>query len=130
MATLTDNLRTVIKGLVKMATIAKHGSAVVKIDTQPSKIAELAGLCAAGVALEINPHKNYYDSVQQYLTDKVGEPADDIDIDIYNQMIKQDCIIEIQFYQHSPIGFDVVYHHNLNEALNQALELALKRASE
>ena len=33
-------------------------------------------------------------------------------------------MVEVQFYTHTPIGFYLVVHYDLNKALDEAIEIA------
>jgi hypothetical protein len=84
------------------------------------KIQELISRCKCGVSVEVNEHRNYYDSASKYM-DELFDP--DIDTDIKEKMIETDTIICIQFYPHTPIGFHIIYHYDLDIALDDALKV-------
>ena len=87
-----------------------------------SKLNELVARCKCGVHISVNEHKNYYQTAAEYLVDSIR------DNDEYNSMLDEiremesrDSIIEIQFYQHTPIGFIKVWHYDLEMALDEAI---------
>lgn len=83
------------------------------------KFKELVSLCAASVEISVNDHKDCYESVEQYLK---NENKKDIDKAILDEMIKRDTIVKVQAYPHTPIGFYIVYHYDIDEAVNIVLE--------
>jgi len=81
---------------------------------------ELIKKCKCGVYIEVNNHKNNYQSVEEYFKE-LSEIREDlfkeISEDIYKEMIERDSVIEIQYYPNTPVGFHRVYHYDLNEAI-------------
>lgn len=80
---------------------------------------ELMSLCEGSVMIEINAHKDYYDSVENHfrgVSQRVGQSILDV-------MIERDTIVHIQAYPHSPIASYSVYHYDLDVALDEILEL-------
>ena len=73
---------------------------------------EIIKQCKAGVYLTVNRHKDMYDTTENAVN-KINEYDPEIDEELKNRMIKEDCIYELQFYQHTPIGFYRVYGTSL-----------------
>lgn len=77
--------------------------------------------CRCGVSIDVNAHRNYYQSAEDYLNDAgiIEESGDDA----YKRMIELDTIIEIQFYPRTPIGFYTVYHYDIDKALDEVITI-------
>ena len=88
------------------------------------KLAILASRCKSGVYVEINAHRDLYenagDRLENHYRHLQGGP--EISPELAEQMIKKDQIIAIQFYEHTPVGFCRVLHHDLDAALDEALQ--------
>ena len=82
------------------------------------KFKELVQMCKASVSLSVNSHKDYYESVQQHI---IEEDIKNIDEEVFNEMIKKDTVVSLQVYPHTPIGFFVIYHHDIETAIDIAL---------
>ena len=83
------------------------------------KFKELVSLCKSSVRISVNEHKDYHESVEQHINE---ENIKDIDIEIFEQMINRDIIIRVQAYPDTPSGFFLVYHYDIDEAIDIALE--------
>lgn len=84
------------------------------------KLKRLISLCKCSVSVEIDKHKNYYESVSAHLDDlEIDE--EDVDRETMNRMIEMDTIVIIQFYPDTPVGFYRVYDYDLDRALSKAL---------
>lgn len=82
------------------------------------KFKELVSLCKASVEISINAHKDYYESVEQYLKEHI----EDVEKEVFDEMVKRDVIVKIQAYPHTPIGFYIVYHYDIDKAIEIILE--------
>ena len=76
----------------------------------------LLSKCECGVYLSINRHRDYYQTVEEYLIDE-----EDIDPKVMEQMISMNKVYELQFYPDTPIGSYSVYHHDLDLMIAEAL---------
>jgi len=92
------------------------------------KLKQLMGLCKCGVFVTINEHRDYYMSVAEYIKDEGDRFACD-DAKVISMMEQTDTIVEVQFYQFTPVAFMSVAHYDLDAALDKAIALALSRAS-
>lgn len=91
-----------------------------------TKLEELISLCEKGITVEINPHKTYYNTLEEYLIILLGsheEVINDIGQNIYDEMIENDICIEIQAYHKSSITFYHVFHYDLEKALDEMIKL-------
>jgi hypothetical protein len=86
----------------------------------PSRLPELIRLCKASVTLEANDHRSCYQTVQQFMEDEEGA---EVEPDVMQKMIDTDTIIRLQFYPLTPIGFYVIYHYDVDLAVQQALTI-------
>jgi hypothetical protein len=83
------------------------------------KFKELVSLCKASVEISVNDHKDYYESVEQHINE---EDREDIDKEVFEEMFKRNIIVKVQAYPHTPIGFFVVYHYDIDKAVDIALD--------
>lgn len=85
----------------------------------------LISKCKATIYVTINGHKNDYQSVEGYIKDfitdlKIGNDEDvDISTEVYDKMVALDTIIEIQAYNHTPVGFYKIYHYDYEKAVEE-----------
>lgn len=89
--------------------------------TTADKLKLLLARCKCGVHLTVNEHRDYYDSVEQFLADREAL-VEDTASEIRQKMIEANTVVCIQFYPRTPVCFHVVYHHDLDAALDEALE--------
>lgn len=86
---------------------------------------KLIQTCKCGVYLTVNPHRDSYETVEQYFNSNPinQENLIDIDKDVYDMMKKLNMIIELQFYPHTPIGSYTIFHYDIDMILNEALSI-------
>lgn len=72
--------------------------------------------CKCGWSIEVNEHRNVYETVEQYISD---DDQKEIEPEVFQGMVKSDTVIRIQFYPETPIGFFVVYHYDMSKALQE-----------
>ena len=83
------------------------------------KFKELVSLCKASVEISVNDHKDYYESVEQHINKKERE---NIKKDVFDEMVKRNTIVKVQAYPHTPIGCYVVYHYDIDMAVDITLD--------
>lgn len=88
-------------------------------NSRMQKLNELTALCKAAVHLEINGHKGIYQTVQEYLS----EEDDPIPDDVRAEMIKRDSVVYLQFYPNTPVGFYVIWHYDIEIAVQRAIDI-------
>lgn len=93
------------------------------------KLKTLLTRCKCGVYVEVNAHRDVYESVETHFEDLEIQAPLRIDPDIRAKMIELNTIVEIQFYPTSPVGFFRVYHYDLEAALDKALQCLAKDQS-
>lgn len=81
------------------------------------KLMELFSRCQSTVEISYNRHKSYYDSVEQSIGDDIGE----VDPEVLREMMHRDTLVCIQFYPHSSVGFHLVYHYDIEKAIDKCL---------
>lgn len=86
------------------------------------KLQELFNRCNSTVEISYNQHKSYHDTIEQ----SIGDDINDIKKDVLEEMKKRDVLIRVQFYPHSSVGFFLVYHYDINMAIDKALSLLNK----
>lgn len=89
------------------------------------KLKKILSLCKCSVSLEVNKHRNYYQSAEEYIDQDLacrGCPPD-IDAETRHNMITSDTIIEFQFYPNTPIGFYDIYGYDLDMVLDSAINI-------
>lgn len=85
-----------------------------------NKLQELKNRCKCGVYIEINPHKDVYESVEKNIFE---DDKEDIEEEILKEMIKRDTIVRIQFYPNTPVGCYVIYHYDIEKGLDYAIKI-------
>ena len=85
---------------------------------------QLVSLCKASVEISVNNHRDYYQSVKSYIEDanSANDLFDDLDLKVYDEMIRRNTIVEIQAYPDTPIGFYKVYHYDIDIAMDEIIE--------
>ena len=90
------------------------------------KLKVLVGKGKGSVSIQVNDHKDCYETVEQAIGESLGDPHTmfgETDQLLIEEMIKRDEMVKIQFYPHTPVGFYVVCHYDLDLALDQCLEI-------
>ena len=82
------------------------------------KFKELVSLCKGSVEMSVNDHKDCYESVEGYINE---DEKGDIEKNVFDEMVKRNTVVRIQAYPHTPIGFFVVYHYDIDLAVEIAL---------
>jgi len=86
-----------------------------------NKLKELLSKCKASVSITVNQHRDYYQSVKEYIEEQVQLDEDlieDIGLDVYKEMQKTNTIIEIHAYPDTPIGSYRVIHYDVDKAID------------
>jgi hypothetical protein len=84
---------------------------------------ELINKCKCSISLKINEYRDYYETIEQFVEDtNQGRDEPIIDSEMAQQMIRDNMVIELQFYPDTPIGFYRIFGTSLDEVINEALE--------
>ena len=87
------------------------------------KLEKLLSLCKCGVFLTVNQHRDYYETAQDWFKEHDRDQCPpEVSPDVRRVMIETDTVIEIHFYPNTPVGFYVIHHHDLSNALDEALQ--------
>ncbi len=93
-----------------------------------SDLNKLLEQCKYGVCLEVNKHRDYYESAEKTLEDARGwECPPEIEDDIREVMIRTDTIVNLQFYPDTPVASYDLYHYDVDAVLKEALEILKER---
>jgi hypothetical protein len=86
------------------------------------KLKQLMEQTKCSITLEINCHKDCYDTAEEYLKGYPHENyINDIEQEVYDKMIETDTIIELQVYPNTPNSFYKIYGYDLDMVLGEAL---------
>jgi hypothetical protein len=85
-----------------------------------SKIDDIFRRCKAGVYITHNENKCYYQTLEEYFIS--NNYREDVTDDVYNGMLERDSMISIQMYIRTPVGFAIVFHYDLEKALDDCLD--------
>lgn len=84
------------------------------------KFKELVSKCKCSVEICVNDHRDVYETVEGYID---NHDKKEIEEEVFNEMIKTDTIVRLQFYPKTPIESYVVYHYDIDKAVDKALEI-------
>jgi hypothetical protein len=80
------------------------------------KIKWLFDRCKASVSISQNNHRDYYQSIPDYLEDQIQNG--EIDKSVLEEMVKRDTLVCVHAYPDTPVGFYSEYHYDLELALD------------
>jgi hypothetical protein len=80
------------------------------------KIKWLLERCKASVLISVNGHRDYYESIPQYLESQIEKG--EIKKDVLEEMVKRGTLVCVQAYPDTPVGFYSEYHYDLETALD------------
>jgi hypothetical protein len=81
---------------------------------------EILERCKCGVYLEVNKHRDVYETVEEAIDYICYQNKDEIDEDTKTRMLETGEIYSLQFYPDTPIGFYVTYGTSLEEVVSKA----------
>lgn len=90
-----------------------------------NKLKELLSKCKASVSITVNQHRDYYQSVKDYIEERAQLDEDlieEIGLDVYEKMQKTNTVIEIQAYPDTPIGSYRIFHYDIDKAVQIMLD--------
>ena len=87
------------------------------------KLKKLLALCKCGVYVQVNVHRDVYDTAAQWWDnqDACGDSLRETPPEVRAEMIRTDTVVDVQFYPSTPVGFYRVAHFDLDAALDAAL---------
>lgn len=89
------------------------------------KLMELIKRCKCGVFVTVNEHRDYYQTAEKKLReieDLDAEGFEDIPRDVKEKMVELNTVVEVHIYPKTPVGSYLIYHYDLETALDQALK--------
>lgn len=87
------------------------------------KLLKLFSYCKAEVMITYNGHKSCYESVEDYVAGWGNrDKREYIPDDVFEEMVRRDTVIELQYYPNTPVGFNLILHYDLEKAVDMALE--------
>ncbi len=85
-----------------------------------NKFQAILDRCKCGVFLTVNEHRDYYESASDFLVNR-DEKLPSEQPELFARMVELDTVICLQFYPDTPIGSYVIWHHDLDAALDEGL---------
>ncbi len=82
------------------------------------KLQDLIKNTKCSISINVNHHRDFYETIEQYIKPNDRE---DISDDVWAKMIELDTCVRLQVYPNTPIGFYVVYHYDVEMAIDIAL---------
>jgi len=82
----------------------------------------LLALCKCGIHIEVNGHRDMYQSVREFLYNITQQDEDHIDAETLAAMEAADTIVNVHVYPDTPIGFYDIYGTDINDVIRQAIE--------
>ena len=89
------------------------------------KFKELVKRCKSSVEIRVNDHKDYYQTVEEYIKEdgyfnnnynkEIGE-------DVYCKMIEKDTIVIVTAYPDTAVGSYTIYHYDIDIAVETILD--------
>ena len=82
------------------------------------KLQELIKRTKCSLSISINDHRNYYETIDEFIT---GEDREEINDEVFSKMVELNTCIRLQIYPNTPVGFYVIHHYDLEAAIDIAL---------
>jgi len=88
------------------------------------KFKQLVSLCKSSVEISVNNHRDYYQSVKSYIEEanRIDDVFEELDLKVYDEMIRRNTIVEVQAYPDTPGGFYKIYHYDIDIAIDKIIE--------
>lgn len=90
---------------------------------------EILVKCKCGVFFTANEHRDYYEKAEEWLIGQMQdqEDIDEISKEVWEEMIKRDNVLVLQFYPNTPIGFYKIFHYDYDELIKKAKEILAQK---
>lgn len=88
------------------------------------KILWLKNRCKAGLSININNHRGYYESVEESIDE---DERKEIDPEVFKKMVELDLIVSIQAYPDDAVGFYSSSHYDLSLAIDEIIDAINQR---
>ena len=76
----------------------------------------------AGVHIEINGHRNVYETAADKLMELKQIDLLDVSDEVRKHIIETDTLIKFLVYKDTPVGFHLVFHYDLELAVQEMAE--------
>lgn len=86
------------------------------------RLLELISKCKGSVSIRCNAHRDGYQTIEAYLKDEEEMWGDKLPIKNLDEIIKRDILIEIRLYPRTTFGLCIIYHYDLEKAIDEALK--------
>lgn len=80
---------------------------------------EIIKKCKAGVYLEANKFRDYYETIEEAVAEELVET----DRELTERIIKENQLVSLQFYPDTPVGFYKVYGTSVDEVVEKAKKI-------
>ena len=87
------------------------------------KLKLLISKCKGGVVIYINNHKNNYEDVAHHLRYIIETYNTEIPHSDFDKMVETDTVVDVTFYPDTPIGSYQILSHDIDIALDRALDI-------
>ncbi|MCA0235468.1 MAG: hypothetical protein LCH81_03710 [Bacteroidetes bacterium] len=88
------------------------------------KLNQLISLCKCLVSIEVNDHRNCYESVADYISRYESPEIDDAVLQV---MVEHDTVVSLMFYPDTPVGSYWIFHYDIDMAIDEALSILKER---
>lgn len=86
-----------------------------------SRLSELMERCACGVSVEVNEHRNDYETAAEWFARRRPGDLTEVTPEVRAEMIRLNRIVYVHAYPTTPIGFFAALHHDLEAACAEVL---------
>lgn len=91
--------------------------------TTMTPLQELITGCKASVRVTVNEHIDDCRTVREYVDDARRYQSELPTAEMEEQMVAANTVVEIQFYPRTPIGFEKVWHSDVELGLAEAVSI-------
>ena len=82
------------------------------------KLQDLIKNTKCSISIQVNKHRDFYETIVLHLN---PEDRKDISDDVWAKMIELNTYVRLQVYPNTPIGSYVIYHYDVEMAIDIAL---------
>lgn len=87
------------------------------------KITLLISKCKAGLTIDVDDHKASYQDIKDQIAEiKETQPELEMQREIEEGIIKNNRLICLTYFPDTPVGSCTIYHYDLEQAVDMALE--------
>lgn len=89
------------------------------------KIRLIIANCVCSCSFMVNDHKEVYQTTVEAI-DNLESCGYRIPDDIKREMVKRDCIVDIQMYPRTPVGSITILHYDFDAAVAEAYDALVR----